>query len=83
MVLPEYLRSFSTDYSALQFFYSLAEGQKKTPQQGRYDYSKECWSKIEISIFNCNVRSHKEVEMSKYYLPFKVEKALSMSVLDF
>ena len=28
MVLPEYLRSFSTDYSALQFFYSLAEGNK-------------------------------------------------------
>ena len=29
MVLPEYLRSFSTDYSALQLFYSLAEGKKK------------------------------------------------------
>ena len=28
MVLPEYRRSFSTDYSALQFFYSLAEGNK-------------------------------------------------------
>ena len=29
MVLPEYRRSFSTDYNALQFFYSLAEGHKK------------------------------------------------------
>ena len=41
MVLPEYLRSFSTDYSALQLFYSLAEGKKKGHNKVDYNYSKE------------------------------------------